>query len=201
MVDAVVFDIGNVLLRFDFGVALRRILPHCSVGLDSVAERLDPLKIELETGRMGGEVFLAELTQSLGYTGDPLLLKNAWEEIFSPIQATHDLVERWSQTHPLFLLSNTNDLHAQYFLKKYDVFNRFKDRVFSHEVGVMKPDSGIYTRAVDQFGLRSERTLFIDDLEPNIVAAAKAGWIVHHYNELEHEALLSKARELGLLGL
>jgi len=198
MVDSIVFDIGNVLLRFDFGLAIGKVAPFCSVAPEAIPGLLEPLKIELETGRLRGEPFLAEVTRVLGYGGSPELLRKAWQEIFSPIDATHQLVERWSRTHPLYLLSNTNDLHAEYFLDRYSVFAKFKDRVFSHEVGVMKPDLGIYTRAEEQFGLAPERTLFIDDLKPNVEAAAKAGWQVHHYSEHAHDALLAKARDLGL---
>lgn len=198
MIDAIVFDIGNVLLRFDFGIAVARIAPHCGVAIGAIHQTLDPLKIELETGRLSGDAFLKEVTRLLRFEGDPALLRLAWQEIFSPIEATHQLVERLAKAYPLYILSNTNGIHADYFLKEYGVFAHFKDRVFSHEVGVMKPDEGIYRIAVEQFGLTPSRTLFLDDLKPNVEAASRAGWVAHQYSEHSHDSLLQTIEKLGM---
>lgn len=198
MIDAIVFDIGNVLLRFDFGLAVARIAPHCGVSVASISGTLDPLKIELETGRLSSEEFLQEVTRLLRYEGDPALLRSAWQEIFSPIVPTHELVERWAKEYPLYILSNTNGIHAEYFLEKYGVFSHFKDRIFSHEVGIMKPDDGIYRLAAEQFGLTPSRTLFLDDLKPNVEAASRQGWVAHQYDERSHDSLLRTIAGLGM---
>ncbi len=197
MLDAIIFDIGNVLLRFDFSLVARRIAPFCSAGVAQFDTLLEPLKIELESGRISGETFLAEASKSIGYTGEPSLLRAAWQEIFSPIEATHALVERLHGSLPLFLLSNTNDLHAEYFLKRYPVFERFQDAVYSHECGLMKPDASIYTHALEKFGLQAEGVFFIDDLAPNVEAARASGWRTHHYREDSHALLLSELASLG----
>ncbi len=198
-IDAVIFDIGNVLLSFDFGIAVARIAPFCSLPASEIPGRLEPLKIDLETGRIGGDRFLSDVISAIGYAGDDATLRSAWQEIFTPIGATHQLVHLWAKTLPVYLLSNTNDIHAEYFLERYEVFSLFKDRVFSHEVGAMKPDPAIYAHAVEKFGLTPSRTLFIDDLKPNVEAAEAAGWVVHHYTQSEHQALVSQAERLGLL--
>jgi len=198
MVDAIVFDIGNVLLRFDFVLAIQRIAPLCSVSPGRILELLEPLKIEFECGRLRGEAFLGKTAGEIGFSGELLELRAAWQEIFEPIEANHQLVERLKGKIRLYLLSNTNDLHAEYFLKKYAVFEHFDGAVFSHEAGVMKPDAAIYEHAVEKFALDPRRTLFIDDLLPNVEAAAGLGWRVHHYEERKHEELLLQCRELGL---
>lgn len=199
MVDAVVFDIGNVLLRFDFGLAVKRVAPLCSVAASEIPELLEPLKIELECGRLSGDGFLKEMAARIEFVGELDVLRSAWQEIFAPIAATHDLVACWRGKYPLYLLSNTNGLHAEYFLKRYPVFSSFDGAVFSHEAGMMKPDAGIYEHAVEKFGIQPERTLFIDDLLPNVEAARNAGWLTHHYREDEHNALLARVRVLNLL--
>lgn len=199
MIDCVVFDIGNVLLSFDFGLALRRIAPFCRVPSVEIAAQLEPLKVELESGRLAGAAFLGELAALAEYSGDPSLLRSAWQEIFEPIAATHKLVADLHGRIPLYLLSNTNDLHAEYFLKTYPVFSFFDGSVFSHEAGVMKPDAGIYDHAVSKFGLLPGRTLFIDDLLPNVEAARAGGWVAHHYCVREHERLMEQVRSLQVL--
>jgi len=199
MVDAIVFDIGNVLLRFDFGRAIRRIAPFCSASVFEIPALLEPLKIDLESGRLAGDLFLKTMAVSIGFSGDLSLLRSAWQEIFDPIEMTHELVSSWKGRYPLYLLSNTNDLHAEYFLARYPVFSQFDGAVFSHEAGMMKPAAGIYDYAVEKFALNPARTLFIDDLLPNVEAAQSLGWLAHHYREDEHSALLSRARALNLL--
>lgn len=199
MVSAIVFDIGNVLLRFDFTLAIKRVSADCTLSPEQIPGVLEPLKVELESGRLAGDAFLKRMAEAIGFRGGLGALRAAWQEIFSPIDATHHLVEQWKGRLPLYLLSNTNDIHAEYFLREYPVFDSFNGRVFSHEAGVMKPDSGIYTHAVEKFGLKPENTLFIDDLLPNIEAAAGLGWVVHHYSERDHHELISKARSLNLL--
>lgn len=199
MVDAIIFDIGNVLLRFDFSLVTQRIAPFCSTAESSIHSLLAPLKDELESGRIEGEAFLQEASRIIGYTGERSLFRAAWQEIFTPIEATHRLVEQLHHTRPLFLLSNTNDLHAEYFLSQYPVFARFQDAVYSHECGLMKPAASIYEHALGKFGLRAEQVFFIDDLAPNVEAARAAGWRTHHYSEDAHGQLLAELTSAGAI--
>jgi FMN phosphatase YigB (HAD superfamily) len=199
MVEAIIFDIGNVLLRFDFSLVVRRIAPFCSGNTRDFDSLLEPLKMRLESGSINGETFLKEVSASIGYSGDPALLRSAWQEIFTPIEATHALVERLHGSLPLFLLSNTNDLHAEYFLARYPVFKRFDGAVYSHECGLMKPDASIYRHTLEQFKLDAGRVFFIDDLAPNVAAARACGWRAHHYREGSHELLLTELTSLGAL--
>lgn len=199
MIDSVVFDIGNVLLRFDFGVAIRRIAPFCSLSPVQIGAAIEPMKVDLESGRIGGDDFLNEAAARIGFKAPIGELRMAWQEIFEPIELTHQLVHRWRGTKGLFLLSNTNGLHTEYFLSRFPVFQAFQNAVYSHEAGVMKPDPDIYAQAISKFGVDPSRTLFIDDLAPNIEAARAAGFHVHQYNEVRHERLLEQAAELGLI--
>lgn len=198
MLDAIIFDIGNVLLRFDFGLAVARIAPWCTVSPTAIPALLEPLKTDLETGRVTGETFLDVASEAIGYSGDRQVFRQAWQEIFAPIEPMHSLAQRLSKWKPLFLLSNTNDLHSDYFEARYPVFALFTDGIYSHRAGLMKPDPAIYTHALERFKLRPERVLFIDDLQPNVESARAAGWHVHHYAEARHHALLTQLAELGV---
>ena len=199
MVEAIIFDIGNVLLRFDFSLVTQRIAPFCAADALNIHSLLEPLKVELESGRMDGETFLQEASLIIGYTGGRSLFRSAWQEIFTPIEATHHLVNQLHGTLPLFLLSNTNDLHAEYFLSRYPVFAHFQSAVYSHECGLMKPAASIYAHALGKFGLRAEQVFFIDDLAPNVAAARASGWRTHHYREDAHDLLLAELTSLGAI--
>lgn len=198
MVDAIVFDIGNVLLSFDFERTFRRVAPACRVAPEQVVSRLSVLKGPLESGQMSRDVFLRKAAEELEYHGDPAELRAAWQEIFEPIEQTHALVRRLHKRVPLFLLSNTNDLHTEYFLPRYPVFECFSDAVFSHEVGAMKPDPAIYRAALDRFRVEPSKMLFIDDLPENVAAAAELGIRTHHYDAARHADLERVVAEAGL---
>ena len=197
MLDALIFDIGNVLLRFDFSQTITRIAPLCSIAPEEIPARLEPWKVQLESGQMDGSAFLDKATEVLGYTGPRAVLKKAWQEIFSPIAPMHALVAELST--PLYLLSNTNNLHAEYFLSEYPVFQHFTNAVYSHEAGLMKPDPAIYHHALEKFGLSAQKTLFIDDLLPNVEAASAVGLLTHHYHHERHGAFLADLRRLNVV--
>ena len=200
MVDAVIFDIGNVLLRFDFTRTIKRIAPFCSVAPTAIQELLEPWKVDLESGRISGADFLDEVTRTLDYSGSRTELQSAWQEIFSPNIPMHDLVASLASLKvPLFLLSNTNNLHADYFLSEYPVFAHFTDAVYSHEAGLMKPDIAIYRHALEKFKLAAPTTLFIDDLLPNVEAARSANITAHHYHHDRHASLLEDLHKLHVL--
>jgi HAD superfamily hydrolase (TIGR01509 family) len=198
MLDAIVFDIGNVLLSFDFGRTFRRVAPACGVPPDQVVSRLNTLKGPLESGQISADIFLEKVARELEYRGDAAELRLAWQEIFEPIEQTHALVRRLHKRIPLYLLSNTNDLHTEYFLPKYPVFECFEDAIFSHEVQLMKPDPAIYTAALERFRIEPHKMLFIDDLAENVAAAAELGIHTHQYSASQHAGLERVVSECGL---
>ena len=73
------------------------------------------------------------------------------------------------------LLSNTNDIHFRFIRKHYPVLRHFDDFVLSYEVGVMKPDAGIYAEALRRAGVPPSECFFVDDKQVNVDAARKAG--------------------------
>lgn len=197
-IDAFLFDIGNVLLMFDPHITVRRIAPLCTVAEDEILERVRDLHVPLETGRLSPRDYLAEATRRLSFTGPEEELERAFQEIFTPHEPMWQLVETLAaQGCPLVLLSNTNAIHATHFLGAYPVFGHFTKRVFSHEVGVMKPEAAIYHAARDTHGLDPARTFYIDDLAPNIDMGAQLGYHSHLYEASRHGDLLRTLRGHG----
>ncbi len=197
MLEAIIFDIGNVLLSFDFGQTFRRLAPLCSVHESEILSVFSRLKDPFESGRLGADDFLKQVTLELGYRGDAVELRLAWQEIFEPIEQTHALVRRLHSRIPLYLLSNTNDLHTEYFLSRYSVFECFQDAIFSQQVGLLKPNPEIYRVATRRFSINPENTLFIDDLEENVASAVAVGLKTHHYNAARHEDLEKRLEQFG----
>ena len=198
MLRAFIFDIGNVILRFDFQHAVRKLQQHCNPIAESILELIEPVKLAYEGGRMERADFQAELRSILRYTGTDADFVAAWEDIFTENEPMIRLIEALEPQYPLYLLSNTSDIHVEFIFRRYPVFARFRDAVYSYKVRASKPEREIYEIAARQFGIAPAEAFFIDDLAPNIASAAAVGFQTHHYHHDRHGELLEKLKTLGV---
>ena len=196
MINAFVFDIGNVLLSFDISIALRKLRENSDVC--SFVQAMEPVKHAYESGAIGRAEFLERMRAVLHYTGTEAELVAAWEDIFTENRAMLGLVRALHRGYPLFLLSNTSDLHMDYVTRKYPVLNMFKDGVYSYRAKCFKPDRRIFEIALAQFGVVANETVFIDDLQPNIDSARELGFQAIRYDCNRHDDLILKLDLLGV---
>jgi putative hydrolase of the HAD superfamily len=198
MIRAFLFDIGNVLLRFDFNLALKKLAVDPDPAAEKILELLEPIKASYESGGMDRAEFQKQVRAILRYTGSDAEFVCAWEDIFTENKPMVELVEKLHGHFPLYLLSNTSDLHVDYIFRQYPVFARFSDAVYSYKVRAAKPHREIYEIAQRQLGITPEETFFIDDLLPNIATARELGFRAHHYHHDRHDALLADLAEAGV---
>ena len=193
---AYLFDIGNVIVRFDFSKALNEVASLSDVTNEAMAlARIDEIKLDYEDGKMPRADFLEKAFDLLRYRGTQAQFINAWQGIFTLNEPMADLVAELAKTKPLYLLSNTNDMHVEALLRDFVVFAHFSGATYSHEARASKPDRRIYEIACKQHNLVPAETLFVDDLEANISAARDFGFQTHHYHPDRHSDLLAR---LGL---
>ena len=199
MIRAVLFDIGNVILKFDFAIALRRIAALCeSHDCTEILAAIERIKAGYEDGQIDTAAFLRGAFDALRYRGTEAEFVAAWEDIFEPNEPMLALIERLHGRLPLYLLSNTSGIHRDYVFRRYPIFARFRSGVYSYEARASKPGREIYEIAIRQLGLEAPRTFFIDDLLPNIEAARALGFRVHHYHHDRHQLLLDELQMLNL---
>jgi FMN phosphatase YigB (HAD superfamily) len=198
MIDAVIFDIGNVLLKFDYMVAARRLMAHN--GLTEVPDR-EPIvaaKEALEGGRIQRAEFLQLVRPEFSHTGSDEEFLAMWEDIFEEnVPMTRFAIGLAARGVPTFLLSNISCIHHDFIFSRYPVFATFRDGVFSYRAGALKPEPRIYEIAIAQFGIDPARTLFIDDLAANIAAAEQLGLRGLVYDHHDHPAAAEKLRGFG----
>lgn len=199
MIRAFLFDIGNVLLKFDFSLALRAVAEHSQVHDEvEVLGLIDRVKVSYEDGQIDRAAFLRGVFDVIRYEGREDQFIAAWEDIFTPNEPMFQLVEQLCRTHPLYLLSNTSDIHREYVFRTYPVFQRFTGGTYSYAARASKPGKEIYEIACREHGLEPASTFFIDDLLPNIETARALGFQAHHYHLDQHEALLAQIRAAGV---
>ena len=175
--DAVIFDLGNVLLRFDDTIARDRMAARTgkTAGEIETYFRGTPHVTHLALGKMTGQRFYRTVSKDLGFDGDYGEFAAIWSEIFTPIEPMLELAAGLATRLPRILLSNTNVIHMRYILDRFPVLQDFDAQILSYEVGLLKPDRAIYELTLRQCGLEAGRTLFIDDLRANVEGALAVG--------------------------
>lgn len=197
---AVVFDLGNVLLDFDYGKTIARIRDHC--GGISDAELLQTvagaeLFQQFEGGLIDPNEFFAEIQKRANYSGTFEEFAEYFGDIFTEAPAMLAWNEHLKANDiPRYILSNTNDLSIRFIRKRFPFFNQFDGYVLSHEHRVMKPATRIYEIVEEMAGLKGADLFYIDDREENVRAASARGWqIAHHVNP---QRTIEIARSAGL---
>lgn len=195
---AILFDIGKVIVDFDFQVSARKIAPFCSVPSVQILEVLTPHMVELESGQISRESFLDLTMEKIGFEGERQFLVDAFQEVFDLNEPMVELIEaEYSRGTDLCLLSNTNGIHAPYLFETYAVFARFRGAVLSHEVKCMKPEPEIFDKTIDALGLDPGRTIYIDDRPENCEAGTAKGFQSICYDLADHETFLEQFQALG----
>lgn len=177
------FDLGKVLVDFDFNIAAREVLKKSPLTPDLLNQkfyRSSGLIDEYECGRISSEDFFNRLKEEYRYAGDPEELRAIWCSVFTPLD-NHILMARsLAEFYPLAIISNTSEAHISHLESTCDFFPIFRKRIYSFQVGTMKPDYAIYQHALEEMQADQYECLFIDDREENIQAVATRGWQTIH---------------------
>lgn len=183
------FDIGKVLLDFEFERSLARLLPAHVNDHASRLTRLLDRKDEFESGRIATDDFTTWALDVLESPADAEQFTHAWRDIFTVNRPMVECATALAaEGHRLILFSNTNDLHTPWIFEAYpDVFAPFHDAVLSQRVGSMKPHASIYHHATERFGLIPSETLYIDDLPANITTGKELGFRSWQYDITRHD--------------
>ena len=180
----VIFDIGGVLIDFDFPRLARALSGR--TGQDP--DRLLPLfgrdaVHDVETGRTGPETFFRETMSPVlpGLTYDDWV--GAWMDNYSVNEPGWALLEdARGQGRTVSLLSNLSPYNQVAIERKWPHFFRATHHNFySYDLGLHKPDPDIFRAVSERLGVDPGRCLFLDDLEENVAGAFQAGFQALRY--------------------
>jgi glucose-1-phosphatase len=189
----VVFDLGKVLLDFDYRIASARLAPRASVPPDEILRLLlgTPLLHRYECGELSTPEFFEILGREAGLTVSFDEFAQWFTDIFTPIPAMIQFHHRLCAAGwPTVLLSNTNELQFEHIRKAHPFVAEFDHQVLSFEHRAMKPDPTLYRVVESLTGLRGPQLVFLDDRADNVAAAQALGWraFVHQTPEQSQQA-------------
>jgi putative hydrolase of the HAD superfamily len=178
MVKTIIFDLGNVIVPFDFKRAYARmegLSPYPASEIPIMLRGTDLVQ-RFETGRMGAEEFVAELSRILELKTTHEEFHEVFNCIFLPEALLPDaLLARLRERYRLLLLSNTNPIHFEMIERTYPLLRHFHDRVLSYQVGARKPSAQIYEEALLRAECGAGECVFFDDVAAYVDGARAAG--------------------------
>lgn len=133
-----------------------------------------------ETGLVSDKDFYEQTLSHLGVTMSYEDFCVGYNALFLEIpQELRERVEKLSCSYKIYALSNTNIIHANYFMKD-PIFKSFDYPFLSHEVGYRKPNLSIYNHLLEKTGHAASDLLFFDDRLDNIEAAKSVAFRTFH---------------------
>ncbi len=196
----VVFDLGKVLLEFDYRIASRRIAERSRVEW-TVVQRLfenPPLIYNYETGLITREQFFEGVRAETGFAGSLAEFGTYFGDIFWPIEPMVALhAELRANGVPTYIFSNTNDLAMDHINRNFAFMQNFTAHILSYEVRSMKPAPKMYEILETLSGCRGAEVLYLDDRQENVDAGAARGWQV--ILQTAPEKSRARIHELGLV--
>jgi putative hydrolase of the HAD superfamily len=195
----IVFDLGGVVVAYDRAALLAELYTdpatHAAVSA-GIDEHLN--WTEMDRGTLAEAEAIARAAQRSGVSAAELArfmerMAMAWR----PIAETVELLYRLrAKGHALFCLSNMHPASTAFLERAFSFWDVFTGQVISCRVGLCKPEPAIYAHLLARYALTAPETIFIDDLDVNLAAAAPFG-----IQTIKFEDPAQCARALQALGV
>ena len=195
----IVFDLGKVLVDFDYNIAAEKIARRSRLTPAQVFDLLlnTPLLHRFETGLMNTEEFYGEVCAACGFSGRLDEFCATFADIFWEIKPMIAMQAALRAGRvPTYIFSNTNDIAVRHIRERFPFFSQFDGYVLSYEQGAMKPAEKIYEIVEGHTGQKGKAILYLDDRAENVAVGLARGWraMLHETPEKTIPAL----RRIGL---
>ena len=178
MIKTVIFDLGKVLIPFDFARGYRAMEKFCDYPAAEIPKRIAATDLvhRFETGLVEPRDFVAQLTRLLDLRVTYEQFCEIWSSIFLPdTLVPESLLAGIGARYRLLVLSNTNALHFAMVRRNYPLLRHFHHLVLSYEVKAMKPSPAIYREAIARAQCRPEECFYTDDIPAYVEGARREG--------------------------
>ncbi len=182
--DALLFDLGRVVLNIDFSKAVACWATHAGCAPSDIATRFvrGEAYQQHEVGKISDADYFATLRELLGIRISDAQFLEGWNAIFAgEMPGIAPLLRRAADRLPLYAFSNTNRPHVEHFSVNYaELLGHFREIYLSSTIGLRKPDQAAYDHVVGAIGVPASRIVFFDDLAANIEGARACGLMAVH---------------------
>ena len=184
-IEAIIFDLGGVILNIDYNLTRREFENYGIYNFNEMYSQAaaNDLFDDLETGKIKEVDFYKEFNKHTGFILSEDKIQTAWNAMLLNFrEKSLEFIDSLQTKYKLFLLSNTNHIHLKAFNKIYlenkrdkPFENFFNKAYYSCEIGLRKPNADIYEFVLKENKLDTGKTLFVDDSTQNIETAKVLG--------------------------
>ncbi len=186
----IIFDLGGVIINIDYKLTLAEFKKLGLKDVEKIYTQFGQLEWfdNYDRGRISSDIFLNEFGKLLAPGTSREQITHAWNAMLLDFpQDRAELLLKLKKNYRTFLLSNTNEIHINYFFRRikdlygYDEMKSFFEKdYYSHRLGMRKPDVEIFDFVLRENGLVASETLFIDDTLQHVEGARRAGLRAYH---------------------
>jgi putative hydrolase of the HAD superfamily len=196
---AIIFDLGRVLIDFDFKRGYQALEGLCPYRAAEIPGRLATCDLveRFETGLIEPRDFVAEMSAVLDLKIDYDRFCRIWSSIFTGTLVPENLLAGLAARYRLMLLSNTNAIHFEGLRASHPMLRHFHDLVLSYEVKAMKPRPEIFQAAIARAGLRDGGPKFGDRRGAIRIGGAIGAGIRGARNSVERRQGVDKRKNAG----
>lgn len=197
-IKAILFDMGNVLIFFDAKRSSKAFSEAVGVSEDKIWQTffVSDLERAYTRGEISSEDFYRKVSEHFHEKIDFATFARLWNDIFTENSEMDDLLKKLKKHYPLYLISNTNDLHFEHVRAQYAILRHFTKCFPSHAVGHRKPDRAMFEHVLRDIQLRPEETVLIDDVSEFVESAKSLG--IHGLQFTSRQALEQDLRRLRI---
>jgi FMN phosphatase YigB (HAD superfamily) len=182
--DLIIFDLGRVLVDFDFKKVIRRLKRYTPLSEKQIHQYFTqtPLWDAFERGAVEPKDFFLQLSNALHL--NKLTYKEfapLWNRIFTEKHDSVSILQRLRGRYRIACLSNVNILHWEHILETHDFIEWFDHPIASYAIGQRKPELDIYRTTLHIAGVAPPHAVFIDDVEAHVLAARSLGIRAHQF--------------------
>ncbi len=173
MIKTILFDMGNVLVRFSHGRMVRQLSGLFGAPEDRIKKLVfDGLGRLSDSGEIPPQELYSRLCRKLGVSPPFRDFRNAWSGIFSGMPGAEELIKSLNGRYRLILASDTNEMHFRNVQENFPFINLLEDAT-SYKMGAVKPE--LISRILEKFSLKPEECAFFDDLAEYVDYARSLG--------------------------
>jgi len=200
MIKAFLFDLGGVLFSNGTKKFISYISSQYNLNEENVREIIDGnIGSQYREAKISRDEFWKHVEEKLNLKGSSDELEKEWINRYELIPETKEIISKLATNYRVYYLSDNVKERVDKLDERFHFISIFTDGIFSHNVGVRKPDPKIYQYALEKTQTPPQETVFIDDKPIMLEPAKKLGMITILFET--PDKLIQELRKLNIINI